>query len=413
MSQVSYTRPEGAYRRVWANREARGLLIAQATSEFGDQVARVALALLILHETDNLVLAALSLAVSFIPGILGSAVLGSLADRFPRRQVMLICDLSRFVLVGLLGVGAVLGAPVWALYLLLLATEFISMPFQLARSSLYPDVLPDPTDFVTAQGTSRSIHLGTQVAGSIFGSLLAGLISPQFALAIDASTFLVSYVVLRSMVQPRPSADVAGTSASQLVSDLRQGASELFRDPVRRSIMLLAWGSTIFMVSPEAVALAYQPGLTSFEGGILLASVPAGSIAGFLLLQKVPLHEQVRLLLPLAALACLPLFATAINPPPLVAAALWFVSGMLEAYVITVIALVTMLTARERRGRVIGVAAAGFNAATVASFALAGWLAGFADLGPARTVSLAGAAGLVLVAVLRAAWPTEEIAAAV
>jgi MFS family permease len=410
---VSYARPEGAYRRIWANREARGLLIAQGTSELGDQVARVALALLILHETDNLVLAALSIGVSFIPGIVGSAVLGSLADRFPRRQVMLVCDLLRFVLVGLIGVGAFLGTSVWVLFLLLLATEFISMPFQSARSSLYPDVLPDATDFLTAQGTSRSIHLGSQVVGSIFGALLVALISPPFALAVDAFTFLASYLVLRSTVRSRPSADVGGTSARQLAADLRRGAAELLGDRVRRSIVLLAWGSTICMVSPEAVALAYRPNLLSIENGILLASVPAGSIAGFLLLQRVPIREQVRLLLPLAALACLPLFATAINPPPWLAAMLWFVSGMLEAYVITVIGLVTLLTAREHRGRVIGVAAAGFNAATVASFALAGWLAGFADLGPARTVSLAGAAGLVLVAVLRAAWPTEEIAAAV
>ena len=72
-----------------------------------------------------------------------------------------------------------------------------------------------------------------------------------------------------------------------------------------------------------------------------------------------------------------------------------------------------MFTARERRGRVLGVAAAGFNTATVIAFALAGWLAGFPQLGPARTVSLAGAAGLVMIALLRAGWPTEEIEAAV
>jgi MFS family permease len=80
--------------------------------------------------------------------------------------------------------------------------------------------------------------------------------------------------------------------------------------------------------------------------------------------------------------------------------------------VITVISLVTLFTARERRGRVIGIAAAGFNSAVVVSFALAGWLAGFSGLGPARAVSLAGAAGLVMVALLRAGWPTEGIESA-
>jgi MFS family permease len=397
---------------VWANPEARGLLVAQATSELGDQVARVALALLILQQTDNLVLSALSLAVSYIPGIFGSAILGSLADRFPRRQVMLVCDLSRFALIGLLAGGALLGASVWLLFGLLLVTEFVSVPFGAARGALYPDVLPEPAAFVTAQGLSRTVHLSAQVLGSVFGGLLVGLINPPFALAIDAATFLVSYLVIRSSVHPRPAADVPGTSARLLVADLRVGAAELFADPVRRWLVLLAWGSTLFIIAPEAVALAYRPGLPPAVGGVLLAAVPAGSALGVSLMPRVPVRDQVRVLLPLAALSCLPLFATAIDPAPWVTALLWFVAGFLQAYMLTVMSVVTLLTAREHRGRVIGVASAGLAASTAISFALAGWLGGFSGLGPARAVSLAGAAGLVMIALLRAGWPTEGIEAA-
>jgi len=43
------------------------------------------------------------------------------------------------------------------------------------------------------------------------------------------------------------------------------------------------------------------------------------------------------------------------------------------------------------------------------AFAVTGWVAGFTAIGPARAVSLAGAAGLVCVAVLRAIWPSEAI----
>jgi MFS family permease len=127
------------------------------------------------------------------------------------------------------------------------------------------------------------------------------------------------------------------------------------------------------------------------------------------LLPRVPMRDQLRLLLPLAALSCLPLFATSVAPPPMVAAALWFVAGVLQAFVLTVISAVTMLTVPSRRGRVLGIASAGFNAATAASFALVGWLAGFASVGPARAVSLAGAGGLLMVAALRAAWPAASI----
>ncbi len=269
--------------------------------------------------------------------------------------------------------------------------------------------LPDPGTYVAAQGLSRTIHLATQVLGAIVGAAVVGLIGVPMALALDALTFLVSFAIIRARVQPRPVADVPGTSLRRLVGDLGDGARELLGDPVRRALALLGWGSALFLVAPEAVALAYRPGLPEVVGGALLAAVPAGSAVGAFLLPRVPLREQVRLLLPLAAASCLPLFATSVDPPPAVAAALWFLAGLLQAYVLTVIAVITVVTSRARRGRVLGVASSGFSAATALSFALVGWLATLPSVGPARAVSLAGAAGLVMVAVLRALWPTEAL----
>ena len=413
MTGARATSTSGTYRRVFANPEARGLLIAQAASDIGDQAARVAIALLVLQRTDNLLYGALALAISYLPGVLGEAVLGSLADRYPRRAIMLACDLARLVIIGGLALLAMGSAPLVAVFLLLLVSEFVSLPFGTARASLYPDVVSNRDEYVTAQGLSRTVHLSTQVVGSIAGGALVDLLGVSQTLAIDAVTFLVSFIVIRMYVRERPAADDPGTSPRRMIRDSVGGARELFADPVRRTITLLGWGSALFLVAPEAIALAYQPNLAPLLGGVLLAAVPAGSAIGALLLPRVPLRDQLRLLLPLAALSCLPLFATSIEPPPLVAAALWFVAGVLQAFVLTVISAVTMFTERSHRGRVLGIASAGFNAATAMSFALVGWLAGFAGIGPARAVSLAGAGGLLMVAVLRAIWPSQAIDAAV
>jgi MFS family permease len=394
---------------VLANREARGLLVAQITSDLGDQAARVAIALLVLQRTHDVLYSALALAVAFLPGVLGSAGLGSLADRFPRRRIMLVCDLLRMGVIGALAALAAGAAPLAAVFALLLVSEFASMPFATARASLYPDVVPDRADYVTAQGMSRTVHLSSQVVGAVLGGLLVDRLGVPPTLVLDALTFLASYLIVRAYVRERAPADEPGTSLRRLMADARGAAGELVRDPVRRMLTLLGWVSALFLVAPEAVALAYRPGLSATVGGVLLAAVPAGSAIGALLVPRLPLHDQLRLLLPLAALSCLPLFATSVNPPPMVAAALWFVAGVLQAYVLTVIAVVTLLTPRERRGRVVGLASAGFNALTFVAFALAGWLAGFPQIGPAKAVSLAGAGGLVMVALLRAVWPSERI----
>jgi Major Facilitator Superfamily len=403
----------GTYRRVWVNDEARGLLLAQSASEFGDQIARVAIALLVLQRTGDLFYSALALAVAFLPGVLGEAVLGSLADRFPRRRIMLYCDLLRCALIGVLAVLAALDVPLVPIVLLLLVSQFVAMPFGTARASLYPEVVPDRADYVTAQGLSRTIHLSAQVFGAVGGGLLVQLIGVSQALVLDALTFLISFAVIRAYVRERAVADSPGTTVRRMLGDLGVGANELFGDRVRRMITLLGWMSALFLVAPEAVALAYRPGLSASVGGVLLAAVPAGSAVGAILIPRVPIRDQLRLLLPLAALSCLPLFATSVDPSPAVAAALWFVAGVLQAYVLTVIAAVTLLTRRERRGRVLGVASAGFNALTALAFAIAGWLAGLSAIGPAKAVSLAGAGGLVMVALLRAVWPSDEIRRAV
>ena len=73
---------------------------------------------------------------------------------------------------------------------------------------------------------------------------------------------------------------------------------EIFADPVRRAITLLGWVSALFLVAPEAVALAYRPGLSGAIGGVLLAAVPAGSAIGALLMPRLQLRDQLRLLLP-------------------------------------------------------------------------------------------------------------------
>ena len=383
--------------------------MAQTASDLGDQAARVAIALLVLDRTGDLLFSALALAISYLPGVFGEAILGTLADRYRRRAIMLSCDLLRLLLIGGLAVAVARGVPLLVVYVVLLVSEFVAMPFGTARASLYPDVVTERADYVTAQGLSRVVHLATQVVGAIVGGLLVDVLGVAQTLGFDALTFLFSYIVIRLYVRERPAADVPGTSASRMREDVATGAREIFTDPVRRAITLLGWMSALFLVAPEAIALGYRPGLSGVMGGALLAAVPAGSALGALLIPRLTLRDQLRLLLPLAALSCLPLFATSVDPPPVVAGALWFVAGVLQAYVLTVIAAVTLLTPRERRGRVLGLAGAGFNLLTAVAFAVTGWVAGFAAIGPAKAVSLAGAAGLVCVAVLRVIWPSEAI----
>src|SRR6202021_3903289 len=98
------------FRQVFAVSEFRALWTAQVLSVAGDQLARVALTLLVFARTHSALLAAITFAVSIVPAFVGGLTLSGLADRLPRRQVMIASDLIRVVLVAIM---AIPGLPVF------------------------------------------------------------------------------------------------------------------------------------------------------------------------------------------------------------------------------------------------------------------------------------------------------------
>src|SRR6202008_2728092 len=111
--------------------------------------------------TASALLAAVTFVASIIPLFIGGVTLAGLADRFPRRTVMITCDLLRCALVLLMVVP---GVPVAALVALLFTVTLISAPFTAARSALVPDVL-DGEKYVLGQTVTLTTSQFAQVIG--------------------------------------------------------------------------------------------------------------------------------------------------------------------------------------------------------------------------------------------------------
>lgn len=119
----------GEFRTLWA---------AYAQSILGDQLARVALSLLVFERTDSPGWTAATYALTTLPALLSGVLLSGLADRFPRRTVMISCDLVRMVMVGLM---ALPGMPLPLLAGLLVLAQLAEAPFGAAQGALLPTVL--------------------------------------------------------------------------------------------------------------------------------------------------------------------------------------------------------------------------------------------------------------------------------
>jgi MFS family permease len=398
-------------RDVLAVREFRGIVISQVASEAGDQIARVALALLVLSHTGSPLFAAATFAVAFIPSFLGGALLGPVADRFSRRSLMLAADLGRAALIVLLALVAVPGTPLWVLFALLLVAEMFTPLFDSARAATTPEVLGSVTLVATGAALSRVLTLANQAVGLVLGGLIVQFTSPRLALLLDGISFIVSYAVLVVFLKPRPAALESTPSLGVLLKDLRRGWTLLMADGSRRALVLLGWGMALPLVAPEAVGLAYvnAEGEADSWGGILMAAVVAGAAVGAVLVGRRPPREQLDLVLPLAMLMSLPLLVTGIEPPVWLLAGLWFVSGAAQAFLVPVMAFTTMLTPNEQRGSVIGIAGAGFALLTSLGYLVVGWVATVTS--PAFSVVVMAVVGLVVASACYAVWPAARLRA--
>jgi MFS family permease len=404
-------RPRTSLRDVLAVREFRGLLLAQITSEAGDQVARVALALLVLSHTDSPLLAAATFTVSMLPALFGGALLGPLADRFSRRGLMLGADLMRAVVIALLALVAVADTSIWVLFALLLLAEMATPLFASARGALTPQVLGKVGLVAYGAALSRSVSLANQALGLVIGGVVVQATSPRLALLLDALSFLASFLILLVFLKPRPVAAAPTQSLGVLIGDLRRGWSVLMSDRSRRALVMLAWCVALPLVAPEAVALAYVRGQGEPDGlgGALMASIIAGAAIGAFLVGRLPPRRQLELILPMAIASGLPLLITGIEPPTPVLIVLWVVSGMAQAFLIPVLTFTTLLTDNSQRGAVVGLVASGFALLTAIGYLVSGWIALITS--PAFAVVVMAVVSLAVVSVAFLTWPTRALLA--
>src|SRR3954470_10470046 len=124
---------------VFGHAEFRALFAAGVLSVAGDQLARVALSVLVFDRTESAGLTALTYALTYIPDLLFGPLLAGFADRYPRRIVMIVTDLARAVLVAAMAVKAL---PLLALILPLLGLQALGSPSKAARAATLPAVLP-------------------------------------------------------------------------------------------------------------------------------------------------------------------------------------------------------------------------------------------------------------------------------
>jgi MFS family permease len=403
-----------SYRTLLGNHELVSMLAARAISATGDQVARVVLALVVLQRSDGgPFLSALVLAVGYLPATVGYALLGSLADRYPRRAVLLVSDASRALLIGVLAFLVPSGVDLWVILVVLLAAEMFIPPSAAASQSLLPDVSRSYVEYQQANGIKSTADQAVQVLGFVLGGLALQVSSAGWALGFDVATFAVAFVIVVLFVHRRPAPDEPGTSGRRLVSDVRIGIKILSSRRGLRWLALLAWTSAALLVATDGVALPYalSHGASDTVATALLAATPAGAAIAAFVVGRWAIARQLRALFPLAVCSTVPMVITGLDPALPVAWLLWFVTGLCQGYIVTVMTLVVVLTPEKQRGRVVGLVAGAFNFAAALTFLGVGLVT--QAVTAAFALCLVGSLGLATLVLMWMMWPTRDVNGAV
>ena len=341
---------QASYREVLAIREFRGVWFAQVLSYAGDQFAQVAIAILVYRRTGSPLLTALAYALTYLPPIAGGPLLSGLADLFPRRRVMIVCDVIR---AGLVAAMAVPSMPFAVLCGLLFCTVLLGAPFSSARSALLPDVLPGDT-FVVGSAIGNISFQASQILGFVAGAAVVAALDPYRTLATDALSFALSAVIVAGSVKRRPSPHRDPGKRPSLWAVSREGLTMVFGSPVLRTLLLFGWLAG-FCIVPEGLAAPYAHSLhgNALDVGLLMAAMPLGTVIGaFALGRLVPPSGRMRMMGWLAMASCAPLIGSAFNPPLWAVLVLWALAGAGGAYQLAAAAVFVQTVARgAARGR--------------------------------------------------------------
>ncbi len=261
-----------AYRRLW---------VARTVSQVGDVAQFTTLALLLVAVTGSGLGVSGAVLAEIVPVLLLAPLAGTLVDRLPRVQVMVIADLARVLLAGALAVWHD-SAPI--AYAVAFGLSCGQVFFSPAAQSLLPSVVDDG-ELVAANSGIWTAAVTAQILIAPVAALLAVHVGFGVAFAVNAASFGISALVLQGLREPERTAPVHITSP---FARAREGLAALAALPLLKA---LAVGQFLAALSAGAtsallVVLA-QDRLGGGSGfGVLVAAIGAGAALGPLLLLR-------------------------------------------------------------------------------------------------------------------------------
>lgn len=361
--------------------------IGHFTSQLGTWVEMTAVSWILYELTDSALLLGIGGLFRAAPVILLALLGGAVADRVPKRGLLMCTELSMLVLSLLMGVLAVTGyLEYWHIYILSLATGTLNAFSVPARQALFPSLVP-------ADGVQSAVTLNTVAVRSaaFIGPAIAGLALAYSGYAapffINAVSFIGMIAALRAMRFP---AGVEGQVAvhPSLWRGMTEGVGFVWRSQTLKALLALEILAGLFGHNSALITIIARDTLgVGPQGlGVLLSALGAGALLGMAVMLVFHPQQWGRVILMAGTLYTVLFAAFGLSPFLLLSMAMLFALGAADGiWGVTRNTVAQLVVPNAFRGRIMSVVTLVTRGSTPLGHLLSGAIASVIG-GPATAV---------------------------
>jgi MFS family permease len=280
---VAPDRPVPRRESLWRNANFHKFWAGEAISLFGIQVTMLALPLTaVITLRANAGDLGLIRFLQFFPYLVFALPFGVLVDRSRRRPVMIVANIARLLLIGLVPTLAVLGrlnAPI--LFAITFGIGAASALFDVTWMSYVPTLVRgDKQLLLGANSKLFATSAAADMAGPGVGGLLVSVLTAPIAMAVNAASYVVSVLSLMSirLQEAKPE-----RTKQKMIDELADGLRFVFRNRYLRVVAVVGGASNFFVSATLAMFLLYavrDRGLSPSLVGVILSFLCIGGVLG-------------------------------------------------------------------------------------------------------------------------------------
>jgi MFS family permease len=374
----------------------RRFFIGQLISLSGTWMQTVAAIWVVLSLTDSGVAVGMTTALQFLPMLLIGAWGGLLADRFPKRRLLITTQaLMAVPAIALFAVTATGAVTPWMVYLAVLAFGSLNAIDNPTRQSFVIEMV-GPDRVVNAVSLNSVIVQAARIVGPAVAGILIATVGVVACFGLNALTFVAMILALRGMDPDRLH---AAPVAKAEPGAIRAGLRYVLRTPellVPLALMGLVGtlGFNFQVVLPLLAKFSFESGAMTYAS--LVSAMAVGSIAGALVNGHRGRTGPRLIAGGALAFGLSALLAAAMPSLALEIVVLALLGAAAVTFAATINSTLQLAVSPEMRGRVMALYSVVFLGSTPIGAPLTGWLAQTYD--PRAALVLAGVGGLT------AAW---------